>query len=144
MIGFLEGGLRKPRVEQTKSGIYQAIIKTLSGVGYTVYVDQKVRDRWEEKFENQARISINLFIYTDVRENAIDLYGFEDTGSLTIFKKLISVKGVGPKTALLITGRFTPVEIELALGTRSIKFFEAVAGIGKKTAAAVIDKLGKK
>src|SRR4051812_39498475 len=87
MIGLLTGTI----VYKTES----SVILDVSGVGYKVLVPQPILASLQLQSENTK-----LFIYTHVREEALDLYGFSSNDDLRLFEYLISVSGVGPKSAL--------------------------------------------
>lgn len=88
-----------------------------------------------------------LLTFLNVREDAMELYGFSTQEELTLFKHLISVSGVGPKAGLAILSVSTPENLALAIITGDEKTLTAAAGIGKKIAQRVIlelkDKLAK-
>lgn len=88
-----------------------------------------------------------LFTYLNVKEDALDLFGFSEKDELSLFKKLLSVSGVGPKAALSILSANTPANLALAIITENEAALTAASGIGKKIAQRVIlelkDKLAK-
>lgn len=88
-----------------------------------------------------------LFTYLNVREDAVELYGFATTEELRLFQQLISVSGVGPKAALSILSANTPANLALSIITGDEKALTCAPGIGKKIAQRVIlelkDKLAK-
>ena len=88
-----------------------------------------------------------LFTYLNVREDAMELYGFASSEELKLFQQLISVSGVGPKAALAILSTRSPADLALAIITGDEKALTAAAGVGKKIAQRVIlelkDKLAK-
>lgn len=88
-----------------------------------------------------------LFTYLNVREDAMELYGFATQEELNLFKQLISVTGVGPKAALSILSASTPANLALSIITGDEKALTCAQGIGKKIAQRVIlelkDKLAK-
>lgn len=88
-----------------------------------------------------------LFTYLNVREDAMELYGFGTQEELTLFQQLISVSGVGPKAALSILSATTPANLALSIITGDEKALTCAQGIGKKIAQRVIlelkDKLAK-
>lgn len=87
---------------------------------------------------------MSLFIYTAVRENSIDLYGFKDINELSFFELLLDVSGIGPKGALGIIA-LAPVEtIKRAVATGDVGYLNKVSGIGKKTAEKIIIELRDK
>lgn len=90
---------------------------------------------------------IKLFTYMNVREDAIELYGFADESELNCFKKLISVSGVGCKVAISILSELRPQEFALAVVNDDSKTITRVQGIGPKLAQRIVlelkDKLKK-
>ena len=88
-----------------------------------------------------------LYTYLNVKEDAVDLYGFYSKNELSSFKMLISVSGVGPKAALAILSASSPEQLALAIVSGDEKMLMAAPGIGKKIAQRIIlelkDKLSK-
>ena len=88
-----------------------------------------------------------LFTHMNVREDAVELYGFATAEELRLFQQLVSVSGVGPKAALSILSASTPANLALAIITGDEKALTCAQGIGKKIAQRVIlelkDKLAK-
>lgn len=88
-----------------------------------------------------------VFTYLNVREDAMELYGFATQEELNLFQQLISVTGVGPKAALSILSSSTPANLALSIITGDEKALTCAQGIGKKIAQRVIlelkDKLAK-
>ena len=88
-----------------------------------------------------------LYTYLNVREDAMELFGFATQEELTLFQQLISVSGVGPKAALSILSASTPANLALSIITGDEKALTCAQGIGKKIAQRVIlelkDKLAK-
>jgi Holliday junction DNA helicase RuvA len=87
---------------------------------------------------------IKIYTYQSVSENDVSLFGFETTDEVNLFKMLISVSGVGPKTGAQIMGQVNSEEIIKAIGNADVSFFEKVKGIGKKTAQRIIIDLKSK
>lgn len=127
MIGLLRGV-----VEVTEGG---CIIIDVSGVGYRVLVSNDIA----------SKVSVGqkakLFIHTHVREDTLDLYGFLDFLDLQLFENLISVSGVGPKTAIGIFSSGTRDLIIQAIVTANEDFFSTVPRLGKKNAQKIIIEL---
>lgn len=86
----------------------------------------------------------DFWIHTAVRENSIDLYGFETEEELKIFELLITVSGVGPKSALAILSVAGTDAIEEAVGSGDISSLTKISGIGKKTAEKIVVELNGK
>ena len=88
-----------------------------------------------------------LYTYLNVREDAMELFGFADQSELRSFKLLIGVSGVGPRAALSILSAVTPQQLALAVVTEDEKALTAANGIGKKIAQRIIlelkDKMAK-
>ena len=88
-----------------------------------------------------------VFTHLNVREDAMELYGFGTQEELNLFQQLISVTGVGPKAALSILSTSTPANLALSIITGDEKALTCAPGVGKKIAQRVIlelkDKLAK-
>ena len=88
-----------------------------------------------------------LYTYLNVREDAVELFGFASQSELRSFKMLIGVSGVGPKAALSILSSTTPQQLAMAVVMGDEKALTAAPGIGKKIAQRIIlelkDKLAK-
>lgn len=87
---------------------------------------------------------IKIYTYQSVSENDISLFGFETIDEVNLFKMLISVSGVGPKSGAQIMGQVNSEEIVKAIGNADVVFFEKIKGIGKKTAQRIIIDLKSK
>lgn len=89
---------------------------------------------------------VTLFTYLNVREDAIELYGFYDKEELDCFKMLINVSGVGAKMALSLLSEYTPDKIILSIAAGDYKALTKAAGIGAKLAQRITlelkDKIG--
>ena len=85
-----------------------------------------------------------LYTYLNVREDAMELFGFADQSELRSFKLLIGVSGVGPRAALSILSAVTPQQLAMAVVMEDEKALTAANGIGKKTAQRVILELKDK
>lgn len=91
--------------------------------------------------------TVTLYTYLNVREDALDLFGFYTEQEMECFKLLISVSGVGPKAALAILSELTPEKLALSLATGDSKAITKAQGVGPKLAQRVVlelkDKLAK-
>lgn len=89
-----------------------------------------------------------LFTYLSVSENALDIYGFYTKQECDFFKMLITVKGVGPSSAVNILSEFAPERLAVIIASDDLKSLSKAKGVGKKTAQQIIldlkDKLTKK
>jgi Holliday junction DNA helicase RuvA len=110
----------------------------VAGVGYWLYIGNNLARKINEGQE------IKLQTYMAVSEKDISLYGFESWEDLNLFKLLITVSGVGPKTGAQILGNSTSTEIIKAIGDADVEFFGKIKGIGKKTAQRIIVDLKSK
>ena len=127
MIGSLKG-----KVEFVDG---QYIILDVNGVGYRVLAPSKI-------FSNaKIKEDLKLFTYTHVREDTLDLFGFADILDLKLFEQLISVSGVGPRTALNIFSIGTRDSIIEAIVKGDVDFFTAVPRLGRKNAQKIIIEL---
>lgn len=90
---------------------------------------------------------VTLYTYLNVREDAMELFGFATKTELETFKTLISVSGVGPKAGLAVLSELSPEQVAMAIATDDIKTITRAQGIGKKIAQRIVlelkDKLAK-
>jgi holliday junction DNA helicase RuvA len=82
--------------------------------------------------------------YLHVREDALQLYGFADAGERQLFLHLLTVAGIGPKVALAIVSGSRPAELRRAIVREDLARFQAIPGIGKKTAERIVLELKEK
>ena len=87
---------------------------------------------------------LKLYVYLAVREDARDLYGFIDKSGKSVFEKLLTVSGVGPKAALSALSIISPERLVLAIAAADEKLLATVPGIGKKTAQRIVLELKDK
>src|ERR687884_483519 len=130
MIASLRG---KP-VARTPEGL----VLDVGGVGYLVAATPRALARARDEAET------TLQTYLAVREDALQLYGFADAEERELFVHLLAVNGVGPKVALTIVSGSPPGELRKAILLEDAKRFEAIPGIGKKTAQRVVLELKEK
>jgi Holliday junction DNA helicase RuvA len=130
MIAYLEGTV-----------IYsndKFIILNTGNVGYKVNITS------DTLLSCKTQEQVSLFIYTAVRENSIDLFGFKNAEELSFFELLLDVSGIGPRSALAIIA-LAPIDtIKKAIATGDIGYLNKVSGIGKKTAEKIIIELRDK
>lgn len=90
---------------------------------------------------------VMLYTYLNVREDAVDLFGFATKAELETFKNLISVSGVGPKAGLAVLSELSPEQVAMAIASDDLKTITRAQGIGKKIAQRIVlelkDKLAK-
>jgi Holliday junction DNA helicase RuvA len=130
MIGRLRG---KP-VARALDGL----VLDVGGVGYLVLATPSALRRAEGAGE------VTLETYLHVREDALQLYGFAEPAERELFEQLLSVSGVGPKVALAIVSGSSPGELRRAIVLEDTARFQAIPGIGKKTAQRVVLELKEK
>ena len=96
--------------------------------------------------KNMPRIGETATVYThlNVREDALDLYGFSTKSELNCYKMLTTISGVGPKAALAILSVVSPEQLTLAVMTQDDKTITMAQGVGKKLAQRIILELKEK
>ena len=110
----------------------------VGGVGYALAVTPTAARLAERGGE------VSLETYLHVREDALQLFGFGSAEERDLFAHLLSVNGVGPKVALAIVSGSTPAELRRAIALDDTARFEAIPGIGRKTAQRVVMELKEK
>ncbi len=108
------------------------------GIGYTINISLNTYT------QINGKESCRLHTHLIVREDALILYGFADTGERHVFQQLISVSGVGPNTARLILSSLTPGEVADAIARENVKLLQSIKGIGAKSALRIIIDLKDK
>jgi Holliday junction DNA helicase RuvA len=109
------------------------------GVGYDVTVSMNTFTQLPE-----AGQEVSLFIYTYVREEQIALYGFHRSEEKTLFEKLLSVSGIGPKLAVNILGGMNTRDLVAAIRGGDAAKLTRMPGVGKKTAERMVLELKDK
>lgn len=114
------------------------VVVDVGGVGFSVAVPADVA--------HTATVGEKLLLHTSliVREDSLSLFGFADRGELEIFGLLISVTGVGPKSALGVLSHLTADQIAAAVTAEDDAPFRRVSGIGPKTAKLIVVQLAGK
>jgi holliday junction DNA helicase RuvA len=112
------------------------LIVDVNGVGYLVNATPSVHRLGDGE--------VTIEVHTVVREDALQLYGFAAADERELFEMLLSVSGVGPKVALAIVSGSTPAELRRAIARDDVKRFQAIPGIGLKTAQRVVLELKEK
>jgi len=130
MIGYLNGKVLFVRDGWT-------VIET-GGVGYKVNINSDLTAHLH------AEENTELYIYTQVREDILALYGFKSLDELDLFEMLISVSGIGPKAALNILSVASIEKIRASIQSQDPTLLSSVSGIGKKTAEKVVIELKNK
>ena len=130
MIAYLKGEL------VVKSEEY--IIIEVQGIGYKVFMSKKSIDELQENRQ------VRVYTYLKVREDDISLFGFNTNEELHMFELLISVGGIGAKSAITILSNITPSRFALAVITNAVNTLKKLPGIGPKTAQRIILELKDK
>jgi holliday junction DNA helicase RuvA len=126
--------LRGRPVGRTNEGL----VLDVSGVGYLVAATPSVLRR------AGAGSEVTVETYLHVREDALQLYGFADAEERELFVHLLTVSGVGPKVALAVVSGSPPGELRKAIALGDHARFQAIPGIGKKTAERIVLELREK
>ena len=129
MIGRLTG-----TISNTKKN---PVILDVHDVGYIVHIPETTAATLKEN------TPYTFFIHSHIREDAFDLYGFAGEYDLTLFELLLTVSGVGPKTALLVISRGAK-SVETAVKQSDVDFFTSVPRLGRKNAQKIIIELKNK
>lgn len=114
------------------------IVLDVNGVGYLVAATPSVGRLGGEGDE------ITVETHLHIRADVLQLYGFASAAERELFELLLSVSGVGPKVALGIVSGSTPEELRRAIARDDLKRFEAIPGVGRKTAQRVVLELKDK
>src|ERR671920_2638578 len=120
MIAHLSGTLRAKHAT--------SVIVDVGGVGYEVTIPVTT---FYDLGEPKSPVSLN--IYTYVREDALQLFGFKTLRERELFLRLISVSGVGPKLAITMIGIMSADEIIASIRTNNLARLTSIPGVGKKT-----------
>ncbi|MFA6547530.1 MAG: Holliday junction branch migration protein RuvA [Candidatus Magasanikbacteria bacterium] len=116
----------------------EIVVQTVGGVGYEIKVSTNGAQSF--KVGQEAQILTCL----SVRENSMELFGFANQEEKNLFGKLISVSGIGPKSALHILSLGSVQDISAAINRGDVSYLKKVSGIGGKTAERiVVDLKGK-
>ncbi len=132
MLGFLRGRV----ISEEPSGI----ILDVGGVGYELTLPVGSLGRAPQSPNGD----VELWVHTHVREDALDLFGFASELERRVFRLLVSVPNVGPKTAIGVLGALSIADLARALSARDLGRLGKVPGIGKKTAERLVVELADK
>ena len=116
----------------------EGLILDVGGVGYLVHAaPTAVR-------KGDAADEITVETYLHVREDAMQLYGFADRSERELFVQLLAVSGIGPKVALAIVSGSPAADLRRAIVLQDTVRFQAIPGVGKKTAERIVLELKEK
>ena len=131
MISYIRGELAAVETEK--------VIVDVGGVGYGIYMPGQAMGLLP-----QPGNEVKIHTYLNVREDAMQLFGFLTRDDLEVFKLVIGVSGIGPKGGLSILSHLTPDDLRFAVLSGDVKAISAAPGIGKKTAEKLIIELKDK
>ncbi len=130
MIAHLEGVVRSVK--------NSTLVLSVHGVGYRVYIPKRTAESLS------LGNDVSLHTHLAVREDAMDLFGFETQEELELFTLLISISGIGPRSALGIIGLETVDKLVHAIGHGDVGYLTKVSGVGKKSAEKIVLELRDK
>lgn len=125
MISYIKG----PLAEKYED----SVVVEAGGIGYRIFVPSSVLSELPRPGEN-----VKIYTYFSVREDSVSLYGFMSRQDMEMFRQLIGVNGVGPKSALGILSALKPDVLRLAVISGDVKVISKAPGVGNKTAQRII------
>lgn len=131
MIGHLRGAILEKHPNE--------VLVEAAGVGYAVQIPISTYTTLPD-----VGALVALRIHTHVREDALILFGFATSTEQTVFERLISVSGIGPKLALTVLSGLPTVDLVTAIRTSDIQRLVRIPGVGKKTAERIVLELKDK
>lgn len=131
MIEYLKG-----KVTQNYSDY---LIVDVNGIGYLCHVTTNTSQNYPE---NDSFVT--LLIHDHITDSSRDLFGFKDENERIMFRMLISVSGIGPKTAIALLSNVSPEEFRRRIISSEVNMLTAIPGIGAKTAKRIIVELKDK
>lgn len=130
MIGYLSG--------KVKFLFDEVCILDVNGVGYRVFIDAQTRKALT------INTSAEFFIHTAVREDAINLFGMASRAAFELFEMLLTVSGIGAKSALTIVSKISAADFAKAVALQDWKTLTRLPGVGKKSAERILLELKDK
>jgi len=131
MIAHLRGTLLEKKPNE--------VIVEAGGVGYDVLIPVSTFSALPE-----PGAEVRLRVYTNVREDAIQLYGFSTRDEKLVFEKLITVSGIGPKLAITVLSGLAVADLTAAIRAGEVARLVRIPGVGKKTAERIVLELRDK
>jgi len=125
MIAWLQGTLLRKEND--------SVVVDVGGVGYQVFVSRQVLERLPAEGS-----PLSLEIHTQVREDAIQLFGFLETVERDVFEALIGMSGIGPRAAVVILSGMDAREIARAVCAEDLARLCSIPGVGKKKAERMV------
>lgn len=115
------------------------MVLNVNGVGYEVIPSVEL-----SSLASEIGQKLDVFIHTHVREDQLTLFGFASEKEKDVFRLLLKVSGVGPKTALAVLSAGGSDKVKDAISAADVGWFSGISGVGKKTAQRIIvDLKGK-
>lgn len=130
MISYLKGKIIKKGVNY--------IVVDVNNIGYKIFVSEKFLTK------NKKEEEVSVYTHQYVREDSLDLYGFPSPDELDLFELLISISGIGPKSALAALAIASVGDLKATIAKGEPTLLTKVSGIGKKTAERVVLELKDK
>ena len=127
MIGYLSG--------KVKFLFDDSCILDVGGVGYRIFIDAQTRRALT------VDTATELFTHTAVREDAINLFGMANRASFELFELLLTVSGIGAKSALAVVSKIPAADFARAVELQDLKTLTRLPGIGKKSAERILLEL---
>lgn len=131
MIQYIRGELISVEADR--------VIVDVNGVGYGIFMSVHSMSMLP-----QTGSEVRIYTYLNVKEDAMQLFGFLTKDDLNVFKLLIGVNGIGPKGGQAVLSVLSPDDLRFAVMANDVKAISAAPGIGKKTAEKVIIELRDK
>lgn len=116
-----------------------SVVLSVNGVGYRIHTTLEVTTKLPKE-----KVEVTLFTHLAVRETSMELYGFLHEDEVLFFEQLISVSGIGPKSALAIMNLETVATLSSAISQGDTTYLTKVSGIGRKSAEKIIIELRDK
>lgn len=131
MISYIRGELAALETDK--------VVVDVGGVGYGIYMSSQAMGMLPA-----AGHEVKIHTYLNVKEDAMQLFGFLTRDDLEVFKLIIGVNGIGPKGGLSILSQLTPDDLRFAVMANDVKAISAAPGVGRKTAEKLILELKDK
>ena len=131
MFSYIKGTLEVKTIDY--------IVVDVNGIGFKIFMSESAIQRLGEIGQ-----TVKIYTYMNVKEDEISLYGFITNEELRMFELLISVSGVGAKSAITMLSVITPSKFALAVISNDVKTLTKIPGIGQKSAQRIILELKDK
>jgi Holliday junction DNA helicase RuvA len=113
------------------------VVLDVNGVGYQLRATTGV----VRAAATAGDAELAVFVHTNVREDAIQLFGFQSLAEQRLFERLLGLQGVGPRVAMSIVSAYGPAEIRRAAQTEDVALLQSIPGIGPKVARRIVTEL---